>query len=104
MPKTLTVQLFLCLVLDAKGQNVSKLKLIPVQRAAFASGRRNVCVCVCTLLCVPEPATTKIELSHAWRNSLCVLFHVKARESWSDAKVASAREAVTLLREEVTFK
>lgn len=56
MPKTLTIQLFQCLVLDAKGQNVSELKQIPVQRAAFASGRRNVCVCVCALLCVPEPA------------------------------------------------
>lgn len=67
----------------------------------------EMCVYVCALLCVPEPArqepTTKIELSHACRNSLCLLFHVKARESWSDEKVASAREAVTL-REEETFK
>jgi len=33
-----------------------------------------------------------------------VVFHAKARESWSDAKEASEREAVAQLREKVTFK
>ncbi len=74
--------------------SVRELKLIPVQRTAFASSRRTLSVCVCVRVFLPvrEP-TSKNELSHAWKKSLCVLFHVKARESWSDAKVTSAREA-----------